>query len=89
MSKNPIAICIAESGYGTSSFDPVTYECEHECYANIEQVILNEDYWKKYDYIMSTELWADFNLDYGFYKYKLNVYDDGSKETLKMKGRYD
>lgn len=84
MDRKPIAICIAQAGYGTCYFDPITFDCEHECYASINEIILNEKYWSQYDKIMSNALNSDFDLGFNFDNYKLIVYDDGSNEAILL-----
>lgn len=83
MNKKAIAICIAEAGYGTAYYDPETYDCEHECYASIRKIILNNEYWKQYGSCMSNSLNCDFDLGFNFDTYKLIVYDDDSVEAIR------
>lgn len=78
---NIIAECIAQAGYGTSSYDPETHECEHECYASIVEVISNKEYWDQYENMLSEPLNNDFGLGFNFSYYKLIVYSDGSREA--------
>jgi hypothetical protein len=84
MDKKPIAICIAEAGYGTGWYDRETDECFYEKYASVEEVILNEEYWNQYEYL-SSSLSYDFDLGFCFDMYKLIVYDNGDKEAIKIK----
>jgi len=79
-----IAECIAVAGYGTNYFDPETYECFHEAYADVKIIILNEEYWNQYD-SMSTTLNNDFYIGMNFDTYKLIVYSDGSKEKILIR----
>jgi len=81
---NILAICIAEAGYGTSSYDPETYECFHECYAGVIEVILNKEYWDQYDGCMSTKLNHDFGLGFSFNKYEITVYKDGAHSVREI-----
>lgn len=76
------AICIAEAGYGTGWYNLETNECYYECYANIKEVILNEEYWSQYDDMLDQRLNSDFDLGMNFNEYKLIVYEDGSKEAI-------
>lgn len=76
-----IAQCIATAGYCTSSYDPET----HECYASVDRVILNEEYWKPYDDAMSNALNSDFGLGFNFDTYELIVFEDGSRHSKKVR----
>jgi hypothetical protein len=75
-----IAQCIATAGYGTTSYDPETSECSHECYACVDTVILNKEYWAQYDN-MSSVLNDEFDLGFNFNRYRLSVFADGTKKA--------
>jgi hypothetical protein len=79
-----IAECIAQAGYGTSTYDRVTHECTYSCYATITKVIKNEQYWKQYDDYGSGPLNTDFDLGYNFKNYHLFVYADGTKDSKQV-----
>lgn len=82
--KEVIAECICDTGYGTDYYNPETFECHHEAYAGVIEVISNKKYWSRYESIMSKPLWKDFSLGWGFDKYNLKVYSDGSRKATKL-----
>jgi len=84
MKKKVIAECIATAGYGTDTYDPETYECHHACYACVDDVILNEEYWKQYDPYGSNKLNDDFDLGFNFDKWHLIVYEDGTTKKEEV-----
>jgi hypothetical protein len=81
--KSIIAKCIAQAGYGTSSYDRKTGECEHECYAYITKIISNPEYWEQYSG-MSQKLNQDFHLGFNFAHYELTVHANGEQTAVKL-----
>lgn len=79
-----IAECIATSGYGTCCFDEETCECQYECYASVDEVISNKEYWSSYEDCMSGPLNADFNLGFNFDRFRLKVFEDGHKDAIRI-----
>lgn len=80
-----IAKCEVEAGYGTSYYDEKNNECYHECYASIIKVLLNENYWTKYDSSMSETLNHDFSLGHNFDRFILTVTANGATKAERVK----
>lgn len=78
-----IAQCIATAGYGTCDFDPATGDTDHECYADIDRVLVNDEYWKQYEGHGENALNRDFDLGFNFHRWLLTVYDDGTLEHVR------
>ena len=81
-----LAQCYATAGYGTSEYNSETHECTHDCYASVDKILINKNYWKKkYGTSMSKKLNKDFGLGYNFKTFKITVFEDGTYSTTEEK----
>ena len=81
-----VAEAWVDAGYGTADFDEEEGDCVHECYASMAKVILNEEYWAKYDSCMDLYLNTHFGLGFCFDRFHIKVYDDGSYTKEEIYG---
>jgi hypothetical protein len=81
-----VAEAWVDAGYGTAYYDEEAGDCVHECYASVAKVILNEEYWDKFDTYMDTDLNLRFELGFCFDRFLIKVYDDESYTKEEING---
>ena len=74
--KKELAIAIVDTGW-TSSYDPETYECEHEAYCGLITVELNQEFWDHEfgeNKQMNEAVHTKYDLEWGFKNFKITVF---------------